>query len=91
MSWSIHAEGNPTNIVKALEAEGARVTGPSKDDVALVLPHLVGLVNTFSRLDPTSTVLKVKANTSSYEVDGKPHSHHFNISIKARYAGKEQR
>ncbi len=44
MSWNVSFTGTPGKIVEALQAESARLTGPSKEEFDAALPHLAGLV-----------------------------------------------
>ena len=66
MSWNITFIGDPANVVKALEEESAKLTGPSKAEYDAALPHLVGLVKENFNNNGTGIVVKVAASGHGY-------------------------
>jgi hypothetical protein len=71
MSWSIIFIGTPDNISKALAKHSEQLTGKSKEEFDIALPHLAGLVG--QNFNKTSEpVLKLMANGHAYDSNGVP-------------------
>lgn len=72
MSWSISLMGKPKNVVAALKAESAKLTGASKEEYDEALPHLIGLVeqNVAEENYPQVVDLDASGHANFVVVDG---------------------
>ena len=71
MSFSIVYIGTPENIIKALNAESARLTGDSKTEFDKALPGFKTLLEMNFNVD-YPLILKLTANGHAYSANGEP-------------------
>lgn len=82
MSWSLTMIGKPSNIAKALDAHGAKLTDPNtKEEFNEVLPSLKGVVTQNS----DEKMVKLDASGHGWKEDGQWKSKNFSCTIQPLY------
>lgn len=68
MSWSVQYLGTPENINKAIDEQGTKLEGKSKEEFDEALPHIKALVSmNIQKESPYSLPLKVIASGHAYD------------------------